>query len=315
MAMSWPVIGNENVQLPSQFSLGFQGGGPERHDTSITPMSNPLGVGGMAQFDSGGRTFGSGVNISNLTSVHGSFVQHLSNRFGAESCRKEMLVFIERTRTTPLLRLQVDHEIASLNELNRYLVSAEGRAKYGRDTSAERLVADFGFAGVYGVSIAEHAASTRSQIEAMVVIGRRARMTAVTRAFKKKADAVTDRLMDTVHLLWIRRKLVPSDVQKTRDIEGDQMYMKEDIHYWTANLHVSPSNGAPPSWLYIDDESTGMAIRVGTILQYSSNNKHTEADIQRARKSLSGTVNALQEDRAYLKNMPLLPYVDILVNM
>jgi len=65
----------------------------------------------------------------------------------AETTRKEMLIFVERARTSPLLNLQVDHEMASLHEMNRYLLTPEGRQKYGGLKSCEKLLNDFGFGG------------------------------------------------------------------------------------------------------------------------------------------------------------------------
>ena len=140
-----------------------------------------------------------------------------------------------------------------------------------------------------------------------------ARIAAITRAFKAKGEEIRDRMLSSVHFLVIRRKLLNSDLHRNRDINGEHS-KTEDIYYWSINIHVSSSNSAPSSTLYIDDESNGSCIRVGKILQYDGNNKYNKADLDRCQKSLNGVVNALVEDRVYLKELPLVSYVELLIN-
>lgn len=307
------VIGHPNDNYNYNISVN---GESQANFELPSNFSSPLGFGSTEQYNALSRNFGTGATISNFTSVQGAFVQCLTNRFSADTCKKEMLVFLERSRTSPLMHLQLDHEIASLNELNRYLVSSEGRMRYGMNPSCQKLFEDFGFAGSFNAAIPDHVVSSRrQQHDSAIVIGRRARITAVTRGFVTKGEPITDRLMNTVHLLGIRRRLLSTDVLKTRDVEGASMFLNDNLYYWNLYIYVSPSNATPPPHLYIDDESTGMAIRVGVILQYNGNNKQSQADVERAQRSLSGPVNALQQDKAYLSEMPLLPYVDVLINM
>jgi len=154
------------------------------------------------------------------------------------------------------------------------------------------------------------------QYDAALVVGRRARIAAVTRAHVTYGDNLTDRSLHSVHLLCIRRKVMSHDIERTKDKTGNRYGMREeDLYYWNFCMHVGPRNSTPAAYLYIDDESTGQAIRVGKLLQNNGSNKSNKVMTDRAQNSINGPLNALQDDRAYLRSTPLLPYVDVMINM
>lgn len=318
MSSQWNSLlsgeGHPNDVIPSQLSMNFYPG--EQHDTVIGPQGDFIGFGDVAQFDAKSRHFGTGTAASNFTSVNSAFVHHLSHRFPACTVNKEMLVFLERARTSPMLHLQIDHEIASVHEMNRYLLTPEGRNRYGNYSSCEQLIADFGFAGSFNAMIPGYMANGgRSQLDSAIVVGRRARCAAITRGCVTPGDSVCDRIMSTVYLLCTRRRMGSNDVLRTRDITGASPHQQDGYYYWTFNIYVAPSRAPPPSFLYIDDDSCGTAILVGRIIQNNGQNKQSVETTKRAQESMNGPLNALIKDRDYIETVPLLPYVDIAMNM
>jgi hypothetical protein len=296
--------GVPNDSYPNGWGFSFGPGGAEGNTPSPHGMSNPFGMAPMEHFDASTRNFNTGVTTSNWSSINANFVQAFSSRFPKDSVTSEMLVFVERGRLSPQLRLPIDHEIASIHELNRYLISPEGRNKYGKHASCEKLMDDFAFAGVYNAAIPGHVKDT-DDWDAAIVVGRRARCAAITRAHSAKAEALTDRLMNTVHLLVVRRKLVDGDLFGLASDVG------KDEYYWGFYMHVSESEAAPPDWLYKDDVSQGTVIRVGHIIEFTPSNNTDPVKTTRARNAISGKHNLLTKDKDYMNLVPLLPTVDI----
>ena len=384
MSDSWSsIIGGPGNDLQlSKFHLGFNPTGGEDDSTPTFSMPNPLaGVQGMKIDQAGSRHFGTGVNISNAVPIVFNFQQRFSKRFPRESSRIGMITFVERSGKSALLRLKIDFECACLPELNVYQYSNAGRKEYGQHANAEKLMNDFAFAGIQNAEIASYKQNWEINNNNMI-IGRRARSIAVTRAYHKSGDKITDKVLHSVYLLAIRRKDMsnydtanekgsrkanpfnikphthssmkkllkqkkrareedvsdsdeesPAPKRNRKDEETAQDIVVEDgnskdevgeqhqpeLHkdlqyYWTFSIYVSESDAAPPPHLYIDDISTGCAKRIGFILQHSGDNRAIDNHIKKARHSLSGKYNT-EHEKEYLKDCPLLPYVDLAVGL
>jgi hypothetical protein len=351
---SWEsVISNgDNIKYPSKFHLGFH---PGENDSQTTfQLPNPLDVQNMVTEDGGTRGFGTGVTTSNFTNIQHGVVQRFSKRFSKDTCHTGMLSFINRSGKSLILRLKTDYEIAVIHELNAFLYSPEGRQEYGTQKTAEKLIDDYAFAGVYAAEIAGYKSNSEMHV-ANIITGRRARCAGITRAFRHKKDMTADHVLHNVYLLAIRRKedrtldRTKTDTNKKARMASSKRFKMKSIHsskildttdadqaigiqvggasggdndqsyYWGFNLFMTDSDAGPPPYLYCDDESIGYAKRVGYVLQHSGDSKVREDHVLRARRSLSGKHNEGCEpgsqERSYLQDVPLLPYVDIAIAM
>jgi hypothetical protein len=304
MSFASGVLGRDNIPVPGSLHLGFTSVTPEQNGSAnIHPISNPFATTGMVVEDQHNRSFGTGVSVSNFTSVHHSFVLNWSKRFPMETIHRQMLAFVCRAVKSPILKLHTNFEVASLHALNEFLYSEAGRAIYGVEETSEKLMKDFGFAGAFLNEIPGWAgqgeASGKGGWDCNFVVGRRARCQAITRAHMKKGDNYHDRSLHSVYLLAIRRK----QLDAAKDAKP---------YYWAFNLHVSDNDCEPSPWLYIDSQGMGNAKRIGFILQNNGDAKRRPDHITKARRSLKGSSNVVE--RKYLTDVPLLPYVDIAIH-
>ena len=161
----------------------------------------------MAVEDAGARNFGTGVTTSNFAPIVASFIQKFSRRFPGGSClSSNMLVFVERTITSPMLGLKIEFEIGSVFELNCYGISEEGRRRHGVNATAESWNESFAFAGSYNASIAPHVTNAGGT-EAAVIVGRLARIFDIGRAFRPRNADTSSNELDHLYFLDIRRNL------------------------------------------------------------------------------------------------------------
>ncbi len=202
------VLGNglsDGFRYPNA-SVGLWAGEETNPSRVPSNLQNPFPKGGaMDFFDGESRNFNTGVATSNFSSINHSFVHSFTSRFPKETIRPEMLVFVERSSKSPLLHFpNCTSEVASVHELNRYLVTAEGRAIYGRDRSCEKLIKDFGFMGSYNLNIPDYVVDS---FNGGAVTARRARIADVTRAQMDKGATCADPSLAVVHLMAIHRTL------------------------------------------------------------------------------------------------------------
>lgn len=303
MSLNTSIIGHESGPILQGQRLGAVGTTHEGHDISVSSIPNPFSAAGNMQFDDAfTRNFNTGVNASNFNSINHSFLLNFTKRFGREQIHRQMLCFIERASRTPILKLHASTEVASIHELNAWLISEEGRKIYGVESSSEKLMNDFAFAGSFNAEVA--AWVNASTTDSTFVVARRARCQAITRAFHRPdADKTVDHSLYSIYLLAIRRKM-----------EQDENNIKTSYpYYWSFQLHVSDGDAEPSPWLVNDDDSKGCAKRVGIILQASSNNSFRPDHMRKARRSLKGAENITE--RKYENDFVGLPACDYGINL
>lgn len=286
------------------FGVGSEGDGSAPVDLG-SQLQNVSSAARMQLTDGGSRNFNTGVSTSNFSSINANFVQTFSQRFTKDDTQPEMLVFIERSVVSARLGLKCMYEMPSIHALNMYLISPEGRILYGNRKTCEKLMDDFAFAGSMNTTVPSYVSNERD-FDSGVVMGRRARCCAVTRAYSERCAATTDRLLDNVYLLVVRRKILDKDIWDKPNSDSVR-----GSYYWSYNMYVSESKAPPPAWLYIDDDSIGTYIRVGHIMNNTPSNETNGVKTRRARLSLSGKYNLMEKERDFLKLCPLLPTVDI----
>jgi len=288
-----------------------------------------MGPDKMAVFDAQARNFGTGVNTSNFAPITATVLQKFTANFPADNACAEMPVFIERLKNSKELGLKYEYEVASWPALNRYLVATEGRLTFGRDVTSERLDEAYGFAGSFNATIPGYKRRDGGT-ECALIVGRRARLRAFTRAFSDKKSKTADNMLSSVYCLNVRRELIERDflpiassITSSSNIAADASAYNNNNNtktngreetYWDKCIFVDPAGGAPPDWLYIDDESIGSCRKIGTVNDFAENNTADPKMTQRARQSLDGRHNAITTDNDYKTLSVLLPSIDLVMN-
>jgi hypothetical protein len=174
-------------------------------------MRAPPGLKGMTTENDESRNFGIGVSTSNLAQINTSLVMRSTARFPAHHTQREMLCFVENKQNGPLTNLKLDHEMPSVSALNAYLLSEEGRKIFGTERSCKKLLQHFAPLGSFNSVVPEYKQNT-GHSEVSVITGRRARCTAITRAWRSRRAHQHDRPLDVVWYVIIRRKLTHADI-------------------------------------------------------------------------------------------------------
>lgn len=306
----------------------------------IAVASNSLGT------DDNNANFNQGIGAGNWHAVNQTVIQHFTDRFPEDSTHVEMLSFIVMSERSKWLGLRGFHEIASLAALNKYMVSPEGRRRYGSETSPEKILEHFAFAGKYNIEPPEYSKNQRPDFEANVVVSRIARVASVyTRACRAKNMTCFDPQLWSVWLTLVRRKLLPSDLRGIKvpaslmsrggrgtddSVEDDgerfdssgkdvSTGLSKDIpdqHYWDWGVLVRESNRSrPPGYLYCSDEDTGDCYKIGYITEFAPSHKLNAEVTRKSRAAISGVRNFLHTgkdgEEDFIELTSKAPYVNI----
>lgn len=294
--------------LLQQQSIG--GWGNESHGLKYDPFSrfsNPLGQKQTGLYDPN-TNFNTGVTTSNNNYIVLHWYQKFTLRFPKESIHIGMPFFLVRDTADISYGFRTQYEFASIYELNRWLAGPEGRQRYGRDKTCQRLLDDFGFCGSYNTEIA---GNVDGSYVASAVTGRNARMDDFTRMYHREGDQLGSHILESVYLLCI--KLLTPQVNQgfSEKQETEEEYL--DRQYWSFPAFKSMGNQPPHPIVYNNSIGKGTVIHMGYIWDFHPANKFDVADMKRARDAMDGYKNI--EERNYLKQTIHMKNVNIMLGM
>jgi hypothetical protein len=265
------------------------------------------------------RNGGTGVAVNNFHPINTTFVAEGSATFPMRNAHRQDMVFIDRYRKGVYTGLKINFEVASIGALNAYLVTPEGREKYGVDTSCTRLLEDFAFSGVLQTEMPEY---KPHEMEATTTVARRARCNAITRACSLPTNRIADHHGDKHWFVVCRRKLTlaqiapgvrsvdqPTKVDEIEEEDAGPVTEITNPHYW--QLHLFSKTTEPAPWLYTDKESKGAAMLIGTTIDVEDANTRTKAEATDMQNAISGVYNTFVEEKAHNRLLERSRPVDI----
>jgi hypothetical protein len=284
--------------------------------TSQFDFSNPIpNSGGVTTLHDQFRNAGTGVGINNFNPINTTLIANDSDTFPFRNSHRQDLTFIERFKHGVFTDLKYNYEVASISELNRYLVSPDGRQRYGVYSTCKALQDDFAF---NGVQLTEFPVWHEKENEATFTNARRARMNAITRSYQPKNARLADHHMQRQWIVFVRRRLTLADITplvsrseaqaNSTDLSADAIV---NPHYWCLHLVGGPAEPSP--CIYTDDESTGGCMLLGTIIDADDANAANKVEAVKMQQALSGVHNMFKADKGYERLLERSRPVDVFI--